>query len=195
MEEIRKVEFPKYLCCNRKTKPQLVVCNKIINQKKIYCTPFCVLSINSSTERQVFILATVTMARQLDIAAFQKMRQIILGIDATLPIPTAFPDLLLFAGLLFSTACTVPRFLLVQYGITNSCCFSLLSKWALSREARIVLKTVSTSSALALRNDEQSAWKILHRPLQAACLSRAVSMMGTEKLLNVLPTRRQPAHD
>lgn len=63
------------------------------------------------------------------------------------------------------------------------------------RDARIALKTVSTSSALALWNDEQSVWKILHRPLQAACLSRAASMMGTEKLLNVLPTRRQLAHD
>lgn len=48
---------------------------------------------------------------------------------------------------------------------------------------------------LALGNDEQSAWKILHRPLQAAFFSRAVSMMGTEKLLNVLPTRRQLAHN
>lgn len=123
------------------------------------------------------------------------MKQTILGTDATLPIPTAFPDLFLFAALLFSTACTVPRFLLVQYGTTSSCCFSLLSKWALSRDARIALKTVSTSSALALWNDEQSVWKILHRPLQAACLSRAASMMGTEKLLNVLPTRRQLAHD
>lgn len=48
---------------------------------------------------------------------------------------------------------------------------------------------------LALGNDKQATWKIIHRPLQAACLSRTVSMMGTEKLLNVLPTRRQLAHD
>lgn len=48
---------------------------------------------------------------------------------------------------------------------------------------------------LALGKDEQSAWKIPHRPLQVACFSRAVSMMGTEKLLNVLPTRRQLAHN
>ena len=118
-----------------------------------------------------------------------------MSIDATLPVPTASPDLLLFVALLCIAACAAPHFLLAQYGIPSSCCFSLLSKWALSREAGIALKTVSTSSALAPGDDEQSVWKILHRPLQAERFSRAASMMGTEKLLNVLPTTRQLAHN
>lgn len=157
--------------------------------------PRCVLSANSSTKRQVFRAATVTTARQLDTASFQRVRQIVLGIDATLPVPTASLDLLLFAALLCIAARAAPRFLLAQYGTASSCCFSLLSKWALSREAWIALKTVSTSSALAPGDDEQSVWKILHRPLQAERFSRAASMMGTEKLLNVLPTTRQLAHN
>lgn len=60
---------------------------------------------------------------------------------------------------------------------------------------RTALKTASTSPALAPGGDEQSAWKILHRPLQAEHFSGAASMMGTEKLLNVLPTTRQLARN
>lgn len=110
--------------------------------------------------------------------------------------PNSFPrSASLFAAPLCTAAGAAPRLLLAQYGTPSSCRFSLLSKWALSREARIALQTASPSSALAPGDDEQSARKILHRPLRAERFSRAASTTGTEKLLNVLPTTRQLARN